>query len=96
MLQPQVVMPQIGDELTFSLLQAAVVRAGLVPGIDRQIDPPHPRVFGTKDHLFRIIGAAITDDKKLEISHGLRQYAGNGATKHLASIVGGNDHCDAR
>src|SRR5690349_7527490 len=95
MFQPEVVVTEIGDELTARFLQSAVVRTGLMTGIRGKIDPTYARILDRRDHLFGVVGAAVADHQKLEIAKGLAEHAVDGKRQHGAPVVGSDDHGDA-
>src|SRR3977135_3872669 len=94
--QPKIVMPQIGNELTFRFLQSPVVRSGLMARIAWKINPSDTRIFDGRNDLLRVIRAPVTDDEKLEVLHGLPKHAVDCVRQNCAPVVSRNDHRYAR
>jgi hypothetical protein len=92
MIKPEIIMPQIRDELPPRFLQTAIARAGLMPSIERQIYPSHARVgYGGNDH-FGVVGTSVANNQQLKVIHGLAKHAVDGIGEHRAPVVRRNDH----
>jgi hypothetical protein len=92
MIKPDIIMPQIRDELPPRFLQTAIAWAGLMPRIERQIYPSYARVgYGGNDH-FGVVGTSVANNQQLKVIHGLAKDAVDGIAKHSAPVICRNDH----
>src|SRR4029453_10560150 len=92
MSQPEIIVAEIGDELTARFLQSAIVGSRLVPRVGGKIDPSEARVLDRRHDLFAVIRASVPDDQKLEVAEGLAEYAVDRKRQHRAPVIGRYDH----
>src|SRR4051812_23860971 len=96
MREPEIVVPEVGDEFAASLTQSLVVRTALMARVRGQIDPANARITDRGNDRLRIIRATVADDEDLEILHRLPEHAADRVRKNAAPVVRGDDDADAR
>jgi len=91
-----VVVSNEADKLTPGLLQRNIAVGIAEIGSLRQIEPANARIGEARNHVSRVIGAAIADDQKLEILLGLPEHRPDRISDDVGPIVRGQQHAKAR
>ena len=74
----------------------ALFGSGLTAAVRLQIRPPCPPIREGARDLLRVVGAAVADDKELQIPVRLRERRCDGVSEHGAPVVGRHDHAHER